>query len=249
MPAGIKTFLRVVLLLLSFNSQASSPDWRAYADVLQQHVHTGIKHGVPLALIDYAQLKQSGQLAAVYQQIKQFSVASLNSREEKLAFYINTYNILALKMVLDHWPVDSIKDVGSLFRPVWGKTAGIIGGREVSLDDIENGILRPMHEPRIHLAIVCASVSCPDLRTEPYQAEKLNSQLNEQVRLFLQNDKKGLWIGKRSIHASKIFTWFEEDFATAGGVEAFIRSNRPDLPPLNIEADIDYDWAVNGITQ
>ena len=246
MKAVTKTLLFVALLSFTFNSWAKSPDWNVYALVLQQ-VSPGVKNETPLALVNYAQLKQSGQLEAVYQQIKQFPIENLSSREEKLAFYINTYNILALKMVLDNWPLDSIKDVGSLFRPVWGKTAGIIGGKKVSLDDIENAIIRPMGEPRIHLAIVCASVSCPDLRTEPYMAEKLNSQLDDQARVFLHNDKKGLWIGKKSIHISKIFDWFAKDFVETGGVETFIRSYRPDLPDLDIDADIDYDWTVNGV--
>ena len=197
-------------------------------------------------MVDYAQLKKSGQLQAAYQQISEFPVESLSSRDEKLAFYINTYNILALKMVADHWPVDSIKDIGNLFSPVWGKTAGVIGGKEVSLDTIENDIIRPMGEPRIHLAIVCASVSCPDLRSEPYTAENLNTQLNEQTRLFLQNNKKGLRIDKKAIHISKIFDWFEKDFSAVGGVEAFIRQHRTDLPAIEFDADIPYDWAVNG---
>ena len=245
MKAVTKTLLFVALLSFTFNSWAKSPDWNVYALVLQQ-VSPGVKNETPLALVNYAQLKQSGQLEAVYQQIKQFPIENLSSREEKLAIYINTYNILALKMVLDHWPLESIKDVGSLFRPVWGKTAGIIGGKEVSLDDIENDIIRPMGEPRIHLAIVCASVSCPDLRTEPYMAEKLNSQLDDQARIFLHNDKKGLRIGKKTIYISKIFDWFAKDFVKTGGVETFVRIYRPDLPNLDIDADIDYDWAVNG---
>ena len=196
-------------------------------------------------MVDYAQLKKSGQLQAVYQQISQFPVESLDSREEKLAFYINTYNILALKMVVDHWPLESIKDVGSFFSPVWGKTAGIIGGKQVSLDTIENDIIRPMNEPRIHLAIVCASVSCPDLRNEPYTAEALNTQLNDQTQSFLRNNKKGLRIDKKAIHISKIFDWFEKDFSEVGGVEAFIRQYRTDLPTIEFDADIPYDWTVN----
>ncbi|MGR9037784.1 MAG: DUF547 domain-containing protein, partial [Gammaproteobacteria bacterium] len=157
------------------------------------------------------------------------------------------YNILALKTVIDHWPVDSIKDAGSLLSPVWGKPAGSIDGKTVSLDDIENNILRPMGEPRIHFAIVCASVSCPDLRSTPYTASTLNAQLDEQVHEFLANADKGLRIGKTSIRVSKIFDWFEKDFKTVGGVEAFIRRYRSDLPQLPFKADIDYDWDVNGI--
>ncbi len=237
-----------MLLLSAHNSWAKSPDWSAYAEVLQ-HVKPGVKHKTPLALVNYSRLKQSGRLDVVYQQIKKSPVESLISREEKLAFYINCYNILALKMVVDHWPMESIKDVGSLFSPVWGKVAGIIGGKQVSLDDIENSIIRPMGEPRIHFAIVCASVSCPDLRTEPYTAEKLQLQLDEQVHVFLHNNKKGLWVGGKTIHISKIFDWFENDFTKAGGIETFIRRHRPTIPNLAIDTDIDYDWSVNAIVQ
>lgn len=233
-------------LLLANNVAAIEPDWKEYASVLAT-VKQGEKHGTPLALVDYAALKKSGQLDRVYQQVSTFSVESLNGKEETLAFYINTYNILALKMVLDHWPLASIKDVGSFFSPVWGKDAGMIGGKVVSLDDIENKIIRPMGEPRIHLAIVCASVSCPDLRNEPYMASALYKQLDEQTNAFLRNDKKGLYIDKDEIVVSKIFKWFKQDFDKLGGVESFIRGYRTDLPlAYAIDADIDYDWSVNG---
>ena len=151
-------------------------------------------------------------------------------------------------MVLDHWPIDSIKDIGSLISPVWGKFAGDIDGKAVSLDEIENKILRTMGEPRIHFAIVCASVSCPDLRNTPYTSSKLNAQLDEQAQQFLSNTEKGLRIEKDSIHISKIFDWFEKDFKSVGGVEAFIRGYRIDLPKLPLKDDIDYDWNMNGIT-
>ena len=152
--------------------------------------------------------------------------------------------------MVDHWPLESIKDVGSFFKPVWGKEAGTIGGNRVSLDDIENHIIRPMGEPRIHLAIVCASVSCPDLRSEPYTAAILNKQLDEQANAFLGNDKKGLYMTENEITMSKIFKWFKRDFDKAGGVDLFIRSYRTDLPiEYEINADIDYDWSVNGIVK
>ncbi|NOR81082.1 MAG: DUF547 domain-containing protein [Methyloprofundus sp.] len=240
--------LKVVAgLLLANNVAAIEPDWKDYARVLSS-VKQGEKHGTSLALVDYAALKKSAQLDKVYQQVSTFSVANLSNREEMLAFYINTYNILALKMVVDHWPLASIKDVGSFFSPVWGKDAGTIGGKTVSLDDIENEIIRPMGEPRIHLAIVCASVSCPDLRNEPYTAATLNRQLDEQANAFLHNDKKGLYITQDEIVVSKIFKWFKQDFDKVGGVDMFIRGYRPDLPvSYLIDASIDYDWSVNGI--
>ncbi len=248
MSRFVVIFSFAFLMILPFNNWAKSPDWSAYLKVLQ-HVKPGAKHGIPLEFVNYMQLKESGLLETAYHQISNFPITDLEGREEKLAFYINVYNILAMKMVLDHWPVKTIKDIGSIFQPVWGKTAGIISGKKVSLDDIENNILRLMGEPRIHFAIVCASVSCPDLRAEPYIAEHLNSQLDAQVRSFLQNEKKGLRVEEKEIHVSKIFAWFEQDFDKAGGIKTFIRHYRPELPHLEFEADIDYDWSLNSTGQ
>ncbi|MGH8557393.1 MAG: DUF547 domain-containing protein [Methylococcales bacterium] len=112
---------------------------------------------------------------------------------------MNSYNILAIKMVLDHWPVESIKDAGGLLNPVWNQRAGEIGGEPVTLGQIEHKILRPMGEPRIHFAIVCASVSCPNLYNQPYTAARLNTQLDEQVRGFSGNEEEGMAVtGVRS---------------------------------------------------
>ncbi len=158
---------------------------------------------------------------------------------------------MALKMVADHWPIGSIKDAGSLFRRVWSRVSGSLGGKPITLGEIEHLILRKMGEPRIHLAIVCASISCPDLRNEPYAAAKLNEQLDEQLdeqsRHFLNNAGKGLKIEKNAIRLSKIFDWFEDDFKVSGGVMAFIKHYRTDLPALKIKADIPYNWAVNAM--
>lgn len=236
----------IIGLLLVSNVAAKEPDWREYAKVLS-FIQQGEKHGTQLTLVNYAALKQSGQLEKAYQSIKQFDVTLLQGQGEKLAFYINTYNILALKMVVDHWPVNSIKDVGSFFSPVWGKQAGIIAAKTVSLDDVENNIIRPMADPRIHFAIVCASVSCPDLRNEPYTATKLKFQLDEQVSVFLQNKKKGLLLTQNELMVSKIFKWFAEDFNKVGGVESFIKRYRTDLGETKeIDSYLDYDWSVNG---
>lgn len=239
-------FLFITMQVFSSGVLAKTPDWNGYADILKT-VKQGKKNGVELALVDYQTLKDNGKLEVVYQNISTFPVESLANREEQLAFYINTYNILALKMVLDNWPEESIKDSGSFFSPVWDKAAGQIGGKTVTLGEIEHEILRPMGEPRIHMAIVCASVSCPDLRNEPYIADQLDSQLNEQTALFLNNTGKGLKEGKKTIYTSKIFDWFADDFQRIGGVDEFIRRYRPDLPEKKIKANLPYDWAINGI--
>lgn len=225
---------------------AEEPDWRDYARLLQSHLTPGERHQIRLMTVDYEALRNDPLYTRVVTQIANFSPARLADRGERLAFYINAYNILTIKMVVDNWPMESIKDAGNWFRPVWKKTAGLIGGVTVTLDQIEHEILRPMGEPRVHMAIVCASVSCPDLRQEAYTAKRIDQQLDEQTRSFLHNPTKGLYLEGSVVHVSKVFDWFEEDFARVGGVEGFIRKYRPNLPlTLDVEADIPYDWSLN----
>ena len=242
----MKTVYLIIALLMVSPVRAEMPDWEDYQQVLV-HVKPGQKHGVKLNLVDYQAIIENGSLERAYQTVSRFDVRQLQSREQRLAFYINAYNILALKMVADHLPLDSIKDIGNLFSPVWGKPAGSIGGKSVALGDIEHRILRPMGEPRIHLAIVCASVSCPDLRTEVYRADKLSQQLDDQASRFLHNAGKGLRLADGIIRVSKIFDWFEEDFAKTGGVAAFIHRYRPNLERWPVKANLPYDWSLNGV--
>lgn len=239
------SLLFLILALPAVRAAAEEPDWSVYRSVLN-HVRPGVKNGVSLMRVDYAAIISDGSLDKAYRALSDFDPNRLANREEKLAFYINAYNILALKMVADHWPTDSIKDAGSLFSSVWDKPAGELGGKTVTLGEVEHEILRKMGEPRIHMAIVCASVSCPDLRTEPYGAARLGEQLDEQTLNFLDNTGKGLRIEDQAIRVSKIFDWFEADFEVYGGVPAFIKRYKSGLPDLKIKANIPYDWAVNG---
>lgn len=175
--------------------------------------------------------------------------------EGRLAFWINVYNVLALDMVVRHRPVASIRDIGSLLRSVWKLPAGKVAGRTVTLDEVEHRILRPMGEPRIHAAIVCASTSCPSLRREAYRAERLDAQLDAAMRDWLADSDKGLRVESGQVRLSKIFDWFAEDFAAAGGALAFVR---PYLaPPVRQALDalgphprvvwFEYDWSLNDI--
>ncbi len=238
--------LGMVLVFITAYAHGTEPDWTDYNAVLE-HIRPGNKNGVSLMLVDYKTIRDNGSLDRAYQAFSAFPVSNLAGREEKLAFYINAYNILALKMVADHWPLKSIKDVGSWFSPVWKRPAGELGGKMVTLDEVEHEILRPMGEPRVHMAVVCASVSCPDLRSEPFVAAKLDEQLNDQTTKFLNNSGKGLRVSKETVRVSKIFDWFENDFSGQGGVEAFVRRYRPDLPDYRLKANIPYDWVVNAV--
>lgn len=237
----------MVLLVLSVSSPgAAGVNWGIYDEFLKTHVTTGEIRGTTLSLVNYSAIKKDPRWSEILKQLAEVNLADLQTKQDKLAFYINAYNIFAIKMVVDHWPLESIRDVGSWIFPVWKKDVGILAGRQVTLHKIEHEILRKLDEPRIHFAIVCASVSCPDLLSEPYLAGKLDEQLEQQVVSFLNNEGKGLRVEGREIQVSKIFDWFDEDFESTGGIEQFVRQYKPGLPTgLQVEADIDYDWGVN----
>ncbi len=226
-------------------STAAEPDWQHYAALLATHVKSGERDGVTLNLVDYEALATDPHLPLALTALERFPVAQLTDPREWLVFYINAYNLLALNMVVTHRPSKSIKDIGNFLRPVWQRSAGKVDGQSVSLADIEHRRLRTRGDPRIHFAIVCASVSCPDLRTEPYRAATLESQLNDQVARFLANPNKGLRATQDVVHVSQIFDWFEADFASSGGVTSFIRRYVSVPAGREVVADIDYNWRLN----
>lgn len=181
----------------------------------------------------------------------------------RMAFWIDVYNVLAIDMVVRHWPVESIRDAGSFFRRVWSLDAGTVDGRSVTLGEIEHEILRPMGDPRIHMAIVCASTSCPSLARTPFHPEDLDARLDGAVGRFLGDPRKGLAIDRARgrIRVSRIFAWFEDDFDEPGGVVAFVRAHLKHAQQLDAAdrawleaagADVpmdhfDYDWSVNAL--
>ncbi len=236
-----------LLLILAFPAVAEEPDWGDYAAVLADHVRPVTRHGVRLHGVDYPALARDPRFRRALAAVEGFDPARLDGRAERLAFHINAYNLFALRLVADHWPLASIRDLGHWYRSVWDETAGRLGGRPVTLGHIEHQVLRPMGEPRIHLAIVCASVSCPDLRREPYTAARLEAQLEDRARRFLANPGKGLRLEGGVAHVSSIFDWFAEDFDAVGGVAAFVRRHRPGLAAVPIQADLPYDWSVNAV--
>lgn len=246
----MKRWIAGLLLALSCAAgpvTAAEPDWSGYAGLLRDYVRAETREGVRLNWVDYSGLKRDRRFVEALQTVAQFSPAMLANREEKLAFYINAYNLMAVKVVLDHWPLQSIRDAGNLFKPVWKAPAGKVAGQMMSLGEIEHEVLRPMGEARIHMAIVCASISCPDLRPEPYYAATLDTQLDDQTRHFLDNPHKGLIRTDGVLRVSKIFDWFEEDFAAQyGDLRAFFAKYQ-DLPAsASIKPGLPYNWSLNG---
>ena len=147
------------------------------------------------------------------------------TEEQRLAFWINAYNAFTIKAIIDHYPIKrSFTLVGIFYAPsdsilqikgVWTKLQFRALGNMVTLDEIEHQILRKkFNEPRIHMAINCASISCPDLRNEAYTPEKLEEQLADASTNFVNNPDKGVYVNEQSgkVKLSKIFKWFGDDF-------------------------------------
>jgi len=227
----------------------------AYARLLRVHVRPGVVSGIKLNLVDYRAVQGDAAYGEALAALAGARLAALAGDAERQAFWINAYNLLAIKAVLDQYPARSIRDGGSLLTPIWKRKVGTVGGAAYSLDEIEHGILRrAFREPRVHFAIVCASLSCPDLRGEPYEAGRLHEQLDEQTAAFLDNPAKGLSAGSdgRTARVSSIFKWFAADFDAGHGVAAFIRAKAsPEVRArLRLLTDVglsylDYDWSLN----
>jgi hypothetical protein len=188
------------------------------------------------------------------------SVPSRMPRDEAFALWANLYNALTLKEIIDHYPVRSIRDIGSRGVPFdpkgwfgpWRTRLVTVEGRRLSLDDIEHGIMRPtFRDPRVHYAVNCASIGCPNLYPVAWRAVTLDRALDEAAAAFV-NHPRGVTVqADGTLRVSSIYVWFAEDFGGPEGMIAHVR--RYAAPPLaarlgpqaRIGADA-YDWSLNG---
>ena len=229
--------------------------------VLAQHVHGD--------RFDYAALRLDRTPLDDY--IIQLRVVGADqlagwTREQRYAFWINAYNAHVVQLVMDNYPLESIKDLGGLFSPVWKKRFIKLkalhpggSGKELSLNDIEHEILRPrFKDARVHAAINCASIGCPPLRSEAFVAERLDEQLDGQVRQWLADSNRNQYEPQEAtLRVSEIFDWFEEDFERdAGSVRKWIARY---APPEEVEwlratkqvrvKYLNYSWKLNEVAR
>lgn len=237
----------VCSLLVQAHSMAAEPDWTHYNKLLEIHTELGTHNQIATRLVDYRALQRGELLDLSIASLENFDTKNLKSREEILSFYINAYNLYAIKMITRDYPVKSIRDIGSFFKPVWKQTIGTINNQPITLHRIEHDILRKLDEPRIHFAIVCASMSCPTLHNKAYEAKNLDSTLERQTALFLNDQTKGAQFKNNTIYLSKIFDWFEDDFKDARGVLHFIKKYK-DIQDNQVRIKyLRYDWSLNDI--
>jgi hypothetical protein len=190
-----------------------------------------------------------------YIKVLSATAISRHARAEQLAYWINLYNALTVRVVLEHYPVASIKDIklssGFLASGPWDAKLITIEGEEISLNDIEHRIIRPIwRDPRVHYALNCASIGCPNLAGEAYTAASLDDRLNRAAAAFI-NSPRGIRINGGQVTASRIYDWFYGDF---GGTDDavfrhILRFASPELraalAPIGKITDVAYDWRLN----
>lgn len=239
MLVGAKAFAQCTPL------DRSHAKWSA---LLDQHVSAG--------LLDYQALKDRHRdaLNGYLNDLSSTCAAeySAATSEDRIAFWINAYNAFTVALILEHYPIASIRKIGWLpgaaFRDSFIPMPTLKGG-EISLNDIEHGTLRSaFNEPRIHFALVCAAQSCPPLRAEAYRGADLDYQLDDQAREFLHDARKNRYVAATHVlELSAIFDWFGEDF-TAGGttvasfVGRYLGLPRDSVPEVRY---LPYDWQLN----
>lgn len=220
------------------------------AKILTKHVKN--------ARVDYAGLKKNPtELDAYLKEIAMVRPDEFKkwTEEQQLALLLNLYNAHTLRLIINHYPLESIRKIGFLPGAAWRIQDVRFGGKLITLDYLENKIIRvDYNEPRIHFALVCAALSCPPLRSEPYLAARLDRQLDDQTRTFLANPTKNRFdADTNTLWLSAIFDWYEADFTKpAGTLEKYVQPFLPESSQTALEqakdATVkfnDYDWSLN----
>ena len=259
-----RLLLTLLILLLPGLAFAAFDHSHAQWDALTKK-HVVWLPGGHASQVDYKGFQADRQALKTYLD----GVSSVNqadydgwSKSQKLAFLINAYNAFTVELILTEYPeVKSIKDLGSLIRSPWKKKFFTLLGKEHSLDDIEQGMIRApgsFDEARIHMAANCASIGCPALRDEAYVADKLDAQLENAVVRFLSDHSRNRFNPQSGrLEVSKIFDWYAKDFAArAGSVETWLSAYADRLTDDSRQQQVirekkarleylDYDWTLN----
>jgi hypothetical protein len=265
MKTALAAVAIVCLMAAARPAHAVPPRYDDYRAVLMAFVDAN-------GLVDYAGLRaQRGDLDDFVLYLGQLDPATYGAWPEpdRIAFWINAYNALTLRAIIDHYPIDPAQPNGSYPKNsirqipgVWDQARVNVMGESITLQYIETKHLgRDFHEPRVHMALVCAAMSCPRLRNEPYEGAKLEAQLADQTRAFI-SDPRHFRIDRArgTVRASEIFRWYAEDFAPAGTPKdraalersALITAAAPYLSDADRaflkDARIEYapyDWTLN----
>lgn len=229
--------------------QIDNADWAKILDKYVAFDPSGINrfNYAAMTVSDHAQLKK------YISNLEKIDPLELNAPEQQ-AYWINFYNALTVNVVLDHYPIHSIRDIKSgIFTPgPWDRILATVNNHPLTLNNIEHDILRAIwHDPRFHYAVNCASLGCPNLAHVPYSGARLHEQLDEASRDFINHPRAVSVRGKR-VTLSKIYTWYSDDFGD--GSAPMILDHVAQYADVELksklaeDSDIDgyqYDWRLN----
>ena len=246
------------------SGQDAGIDHSLWDQLLKAHVARGTLDSIDLNVVDYHALAADSRLAEYREILAKADTTNLGTNE-LLALYINAYNCLCVGLIIE-WleskgtlptSINDLSNQDGRKLAVWDRPAGIVAGKAVTLNDVEHRILRARwREPRVHACIVCASISCPDLRAEAFRSSRINAQMDEQCRLWMGSSKKGLFLPgspQGPLVLSRIFLWFEADFlaqspSVAAWALQYVDEAHPrarKTPRFNLRF-FDYNWNLNG---
>lgn len=248
----------------SFGFDQTHSEWDAF---LKEHV-VELKNGA-VTQVDYGKAKQN--IAKLKNYISQTAAVTQSEfkswpKNQRLAFLINTYNANTVDLILTKYPdIKSIKDLGGFLSSPWKKDFFKLFGKERHLDEIEHEMIRKgdYKDPRIHFAVNCASIGCPALRKEAFVGDKLDVQLEDSLTKFLTDKDRNRYNSqKNTIEASKIFSWYKEDFSKGwlgfNSLKEFFakyanlltddKTAQEKIKSKKVEVDhLDYDWNLNKV--
>lgn len=258
------TRLLVALVILSHALPVAADQYIPFShEPLDQVLKTYVdEHG----LVDYVGLKENRQKLDTYMDSLRATSPQNNpqrfkNKQGELAYWINAYNAIVLRGVIDAYPIASVKDI-KIFNGFFNRTEWMVGGKKLTLDDIENKIIRPLYkDPRIHFVVNCGAASCPELENRAFDGETLDERLEGAARRFA-NNKKHLYVKNNTLYFSKILDWFGSDFSNWFPAERANPDTRPALInyflphlPADLAAHLqsnsikiefsEYDWALN----
>lgn len=223
---------------------ANLPAFDLYDEILLQNVRNGF--------IDYDRIAADRRFGSVIEQFGATTATPPETDEERLALYINAYNAFAIRGIINGHSPESWWGRRKFFK---GEEYSLIG-EEISLEAIEHDRIIPMGDPRIHFAIVCASLSCPRLSSHAYQPDSINVQLHDAAKQFINDPTRNRFdLERRIAFLSKIFEWYSDDFEAAGGstqryLARFVDDAQVQDALRGDEFDVrylEYDWSLNGL--
>jgi hypothetical protein len=226
------------LFVMAFLSAKTTAQTTIYNGLLQAHVTQD-------GIVDYKSFNRK-KLRLYLASLEKVTPEPTWSKNRKKAFWINVYNAYTLQIILDNYPLASILKIKKAAKTAWEIPFVKVGNRRYTLDHIEHEILRKKYkDPRIHVGVNCASISCPKLLNVAFTEKNVDAQLENLMTGFV-NDTNRNKISKKKINISKIFSWFKEDFTEKGSIIEYL--NQYSRTPINKNAQIrykSYDWNLN----